>query len=121
MTKKKTSRVGLRHKNKNIFLKVRKCTPFDEFFGLMFTKRKSAEALLFDFAGRKGLSLHSFFVFFPFLALWLDDKNNILEFRVVKPFSSGISSKKLFAKIIEIPINGKYRKIIRKLVDKRKI
>ena len=121
MIKKKTLRVGLRYKGKKIFLNVRKCGYFEEAFGLMFKKKENVEALLFDFAGRKRLALHSFFVFFPFLVLWLDDKNKIMEMRIVKPFSFNIISKKTFSKIIEIPINGKYRKIIQKLVGKRKI
>ena len=114
-------RITLSYKNKIFSLNVRKCGYFDEAIGLMFQKRDNATALLFDFSGRKGLALHSFFVFFPFLAIWLDDKNKILEIRTVKPFSFNICPQKLFVKIIEIPINNKYKKIIQKVVGKRKV
>jgi len=120
MIKKKTLRVGLRYKGKKIFLNVRKCDYFGEAFGLMFQKKENASALLFDFSGRKRLALHSFFVFFPFLAIWLDDKNKILEFRIIKPFSFNVLSKKPFSKIVEVPINLKYQKIIEKLVGKER-
>jgi uncharacterized membrane protein (UPF0127 family) len=117
---KKTT-VGLSYKNRKVFLKVKKCGYLDEAFGLMFKKKEKAEALLFDFSGRKRLALHSFFVFFPFLAIWLDDKNKILYIKSVKPFSFDILPQKAFTKIIEVPISSKYRKIIKKLVGKRKI
>lgn len=119
MKEKINLRIGL--KNKNIFLEARKCNYLDEAFGLMFQKKTKARALLFDFTGRKGLVLHSLFVFFPFLAIWLDDKNRILELKIVKPFTFNVYSKKQFSKIVEIPINKKYSKIIKKLVGKRKI
>ena len=119
--KKRKIKVCLRHKGKNFFLKTKKCGWLDEIFGLMFQKREDADVLLFDFSGRKKPALHSFFVFFPFLAVWLDDKNKIVEIRVVNPFSFNVSSKKAFGKIVEVPINSKYSKIIQKLVGKRKI
>jgi len=114
-------RIGLKYKNKKFFLNVKRCGYFEEVFGLMFQRKENAEALLFDFSKRKRLALHSFFVFFPFLAIWLDDKNKIIDFRVVKPFSFNIFFKKYFVKIVEIPINHRYLKIIKKLVGSRKI
>ena len=120
MIKKKTLRVGLRYKGKKIFLNVRKCDYFGEAFGLMFQKKENASALLFDFSGRKRLALHSFFVFFPFLAIWLDDKNKILEIKTVRPFSLNILSEKTFSKVVEIPLNQKYKKITEKLVGKER-
>jgi uncharacterized membrane protein (UPF0127 family) len=113
-------RVGLKYKNKKIYLNVRKCNRFDEGFGLMFMGGEDAEALLFDFSDRKKLNITSLFVFFPFLAIWLDDKNKIVEIRKIKPFSFNISQKKNFSKIIEIPLNRKYRKIIEKFDDKER-
>ena len=119
MIKKKTLRVGLRYKGKKIFLNVRKCGYFGEAFGLMFQKKENVDVLLFDFSGRKRLALHSLFVFFSFLAVWLDDKNNVLEFKLVKPFSLNICPKLHFTKLLEIPINGANEKIIEFFVDKR--
>ena len=121
MTKKINLRLGLRYKNKNISLKAVRCGFWEEGFGLMFQTREKAEALLFNFTGRKRLALHSLFVFFPFLVVWLDDKNKILENRMVRPFSLRVLSKKSFSKIVEIPLNLKYKKIIKNIVGKRKI
>src|SRR3989304_5118999 len=113
-------KILLRHKNKKIFVNVRKCSYFGEAFGLMFQKKENVDVLLFDFSGRKRLALHSLFVFFSFLAVWLGDKNRIMEMRVVGPFSFNISSKKTFSKVVEIPFNKKYKKIIEKLVGKER-
>jgi uncharacterized membrane protein (UPF0127 family) len=81
----------------------------------MFQRKENAEALLFDFSGRKRLALHSLFVFFPFWAIWLVGKNGILKIKIIKPFSFNIISKKPFTKIVEIPISHKYLKTIKKL------
>lgn len=113
-------RVGLKYKSQRIFLNVRKCGYFGEAFGLSFKTKENARALLFDFSERKRLALHSLFVFFPFLALWLDDKNKIVEIRKINPFSFNIISKKPFCRIIEIPLNNKYSKIIEKLDGKER-
>jgi len=95
--------------NKKILVNTRKLSYFDYFRGLMF-KTKNSENLLFDFGGRWGI--HSFFVFFSFLALWLDEKNKVVEWKVVKPFSSFVRPKKKFAKLIEIPLNDKNREVL---------
>ncbi len=113
-------RVGLKHKGKIIYLNARKCGYFDEAIGLMFKKKENANALLFDFSGRKRLALHSLFVFFPFLAIWLDDKNEILDMKIIKPFFFNVLPKKTFSKVVEIPINFKYSKIVKKLVGKER-
>ncbi len=118
---KKSSGIGLAYKGKKIIINARKCSPIMEAVGLMFSRREKAEALLFDFSGRGEYMLHSFFVFFPFLAVWLDGKNRISEIMVVMPFSFGIKPKKRFSKIVEIPINRRYKEIIKKLVGKRKV
>lgn len=120
----KNSRIGLIYKKKKIFIRIKKCGIFGEAFGLMFRKKENAKALLFDFTGRGQYYLHSFFVFFDFLALWLDDKNKIVEKQIVKPFSFGIKPKKLFSRVIEIPINRNYKETIKKFAKsdgKRKV
>jgi len=95
--------------NKKFSLSVRRLSYPGYFIGLMF-KSINSENLLFDLPGKWGI--HSFFVFFPFLALWLDEKNNILEWRIVKPFSFFVKPKRKFAKLIEIPISSENKKII---------
>jgi len=106
-----------KHKNKKIELEVKKCNLFSMVRGLMFTRKDDAKALLlFNFNKPNNISIHSYFVFFPFVAIWLDNKNKIVDLRIVKPFKLGIYSKKSFTKIVEIPINKKYNRVIKLLV-----
>ncbi len=107
-------RVGLRYKNQTIFLNAKKCGYFGKIFGLMFRKKKNAEILLFDFGKKTRIPLHSFFVFFPFLAVWADDKNKVIEARIVRPFEFDVKPKKDFLSVVEIPISNNHRKTIKK-------
>jgi uncharacterized membrane protein (UPF0127 family) len=109
-------KITFRYKKKKINLAVEDCNILNKFVGLMFSRRENAKALLFNFKNPTKIRLHSFFVFFNFLVIWLDDKNNILEIKLAKPFQVSISSNKFFHKIIEIPVNNKYSKIIEFLV-----
>ena len=82
-------------------------------FGLMFKfNSERADNLLFEFKKGTGLAITSLFVFFPFLAVWLDEKNRVLEVRKVGPFRSSISARKKFRKLVEIPLNRKNLDII---------
>jgi uncharacterized membrane protein (UPF0127 family) len=96
---------------------VKKLPPFGKFIGLMFQNREKSQALLFE--DSKNTSIHSFFVFFNFLILWLNDKNEVLDYKVVKPFSIYEKSPTGFTKIIEIPINRRYHKIVTFIVGER--
>jgi len=91
---------------------IKKCNLFWMIKGLMFTKRNKAKALLlFNFKKPRKAKIHSFFVFFPFIAVWLNDKNEVIEFKIVKPWIPLILPNKKFSKMVEIPINKKYSKI----------
>jgi uncharacterized membrane protein (UPF0127 family) len=83
---------------------------FLKFRGLMFRGKNTAPNLLFKFNNPS--ALHSFFVFFDFLVIWLDDKNNVLDYRIIKPFHFYEFSKTNFSKIIEIPLNNKNKKLV---------
>ena len=108
--------IGLKHKNKKINLEVEKCNLFGMFRGLMFTRRENAQALLlFDFKKPLRMKIHSLFVFFPFVAVWLDDKNKVIELKAIKPWRFFVLPKKSFCKLVEIPVNEKYKGIIIKL------
>ena len=87
-----------------------------QFWGLMFSRREKSRALLFNHQG----AIHSFFVFYKFIILWLDDKNNVLEYQVVKPFQFHVNSKEKYSKFIEIPINRRYNSIVKLLVGYRR-
>jgi uncharacterized membrane protein (UPF0127 family) len=79
-----------------------------EGIGLMFHRRKNAKALLFGFRNPVRMPIHSFFVFFPFTAIWMDEKWRIIDVKVVKPFEFGVSPSEKFTRLLEIPSNERY-------------
>lgn len=105
---------------KQIDVNVKRAGFLGKFFGLMFRSKNSSN-LLFDFGESTRISLHSFFVFFDFLVLWLDDKNNVLDYQVCSPFMLRISTRKPFKKVIELPLNRNNYRITRFFVGKRNI
>ena len=103
--------------DKKIEISVKKFSGIGNFTsGLMFLSRKKAKALLFEFKKPERFSITSLFVFFPFIALWLDDKNNVIEMKIVKPFTWHIPSRKPYCRLLEIPFNDKYKDILEILV-----
>ena len=107
-------------RQKGIDISVKKVGFFGKLFGLMFRTQETGN-LLFTFRKNSSTSLHSFFVFFNFLVLWLDDKNNVVDMRMVSPFTFSVSTAKNFSKIVEIPSNFKNKEIIRFFDGKRKV
>ena len=102
--------------NEIIIEDIKRCGLFRRMIGLMFSRRERANALLFDFE-ENSVGIHSFFVFFPFLAIWIDKKNNVVDHKVIYPFTPFITSNKEFSKLIEVPLNKKYRKIFNNLKE----
>lgn len=96
---------------------VIKANPWLKFRGLMFRSKNNAPVLLFDM--RKQYSIHSFFVFFNFIALWLDNNNKVISWKIVKPFSPREKPNHNFSRIIEIPIYRRYNKVINFVVGER--
>ncbi len=111
--------IQLSYKNKKINLEVRNCKYFfQKIRGLMFRRRGNAPALLlFDLKNPHRFKIHSLFVFFPFVAVWLDDKNNILEIKRINSWKFCILPKKKFCKLVEIPCNKRYKGILPILVE----
>ncbi len=107
--------IGLKYKNRKIKLDVKKCNLFWMVKGLMFTRREKARALLlFDFKKSRKMKIHSFFC--PeFLAVWLDEENNIIEKKIVHSFNFLILPKRKFSRLVEIPCNSKYDDILKSL------
>ena len=91
---------------------VRKVSFSCKILGLMFRSRRNAEALLFDFKKPTAMAIHSFFVFFPFVAVWLNDKNEVIECQIVRPWIFHVKPKSEFTKLIELPFNKKYEGVI---------
>lgn len=107
-------------KGKNQTIPIKRVSLLGKFTGLMFRTRET-QNLLFEFHREMRIALHSWFVFFPFLVLWVNEKNEVLESRVIRPFSTVIDSSQPFRKIIEIPFSRRNKGIIRFFVGNKKI
>jgi len=106
-------KVGLEfNKNKKISLNVKKLNWLGKFIGLMFCRREKAKALLFDFKKPVKIAIHSWFVFFDFYAIWLDENEKIIQIKKIKPWTCFVRPNKKFVKLVEIPINLKYKNVI---------
>jgi len=108
--------IVIHYKGKKLRLKLKICGRIEKIIGLMFSKKERASALLFEFNKSVRLAIHSWFVFYPFLVIWLDDENQIIEKKIIKPFTVAVRPKEKFFRLIEIPINSTYEKIIKLLV-----
>jgi uncharacterized membrane protein (UPF0127 family) len=97
---------------------VKRLSEFEKGIGLMFHSRESCPAMLFEFSKPTRMRIHSLFVFFKFAGVWLDDKDKIIDKKIVKPFRLSISCKKPYYKLIEIPLNSEYKKEIEILFKK---
>ena len=116
---KKTKEVSFNYRSSDLKINAVVCSGIREGIGLMFKTREKAVALLFDFKKPVNLLVHSMFVFFPFIAVWLDEKNKVIDVKKIKPFTLGVRPKKSFNKFIEVPINDKYRNYIKLLFSRR--
>ena len=74
----------------------------DKLRGLMFRRRCNAEPLLFDFKKPVRHSIHSFFVFFKFKAIFLDENNNIIAETIIHPFEF-VKPNNYYHKLLEVP------------------
>ena len=110
-------RVVINYTGKKIKLDARKTGAFSKGLGLMFKSRET-ENLLFDFGRNVKYLFHSFFVFFPFLIIFLDENNKVIECRIAKPFQLCIKPKEKYRKVVELPFNSKNEKIIQLFMAK---
>ena len=109
----------IRYKTKIIEINtVKKLSNIGKITGLMFKSKKTAN-LLFEFKKDVRISIHSFFVFFPFLAIWLDKDNAFLEYKLVTSFTPSIIPKNKFRKLLEVPLNNKNMEIISLFVGRK--
>src|SRR3989344_5704952 len=109
-------RVSFDYKGRKFSFDAKKCGGARQGLGLMFRSRNT-NPLLFDFKKPTNMALTSLFVFFPFVAVWLDGKNNTLAVEKIWPFRLVIQSPKVFVRLLEIPINGKHHKKLASIVD----
>jgi len=103
-------KIAIKKRDKKIDLKVEKANKLK---GLMF--RRNNQAILFEFNKPTRQAIHSFFCK-PFLAVWLDKDEEILETKIIKTWKFSIKPRKKFSKLIEIPLSN--YKIVNFIVDK---
>lgn len=105
-------KIILNFDKKEISIKVHIIKGMEKYSGLMFAKKQRAKALLFEFDKPVKLAIHSFFVFFPFIAIWIDENDKLIEIKRVAPFSFYVRPKKKFKSFVEIPFNKRYNKVL---------
>ena len=113
-------RVNVFYKDRKIKISVKRVSNFGKYTGLMFSSSKK-QNLLFDFSRKSFVAIHSLFVFYPFLALWLNEKNSVIERAIIRPFTFLVTPKNRPSKLVEIPLNKKNSKIIEFFVGKGKV
>ncbi len=105
------------YRGRKIKLKVKICrTFFSKLMGLMFRRLKDCPNLLFVFNKKTREGIHSFYVFFKFIAIWFDN-NKIIDVKIVSPGNLYISPKNKFNKLLEIPLRND--KISKFLVERK--
>jgi uncharacterized membrane protein (UPF0127 family) len=108
------------YRGKTLTIKAKEVSWLGKFSGLMFRTRRTRN-LFFTFPSEDLAAIHSFFVFFPFLALWLDDKNRVIDHSVVRPFTLLVRPRHSSKRLLELPLNVENTKIIQFFVGKGKI
>lgn len=103
------------HKGKRFSVDAKKCNLIENGIGLMFSRREKAKILLFEFDKKRKIIIHSFFVFFPFAALWINEKNEVVDLKIVKPFVSYVSPSEKTNFLIEIPINKNNKNLVKNI------
>jgi len=103
------------NRGKSFFVNAKDCNLFWKGIGLMFSRRENAEILIFRFKKKTRIAIHSFFVFFPFVALWLNEENEVVDLKIVKPFTSCVLPTEKSFSLIEIPLNEKNENLMKKL------
>jgi len=99
---------------KKVSINVSKCSFLGKMIGLMFSRKENASVLLFDFKYPNRMGIHSYFVFFDFLAVWVDSKGKVIQVDYVKPWTIFLRPRKKYVKLIEIPINNKNKVLVTK-------
>lgn len=112
-------KIEVKFGNKKRKIELHKVSWLGKFSGLMFHSRNTRN-LLFSFGSDGKRAMHSMFVFFPYLSLWLDKNMKVMEWRAISPFSTIILPKKPFRNVIEIPFNDRNKKIIEFIVGRKR-
>ena len=109
-------KVFFNYKNRKVKIDAKPCS----FFSLgLILKTRNTIPCIFEFEKPTNFKISSLFVFFPFIAVWLDGKNKVIDIQKIEPFTISARSKKPFTRLIEIPINKKYNKLAKSLISRR--
>ncbi len=108
MMHRPTEKISFLYKDRRFSVSVKECSELEKATGLMFKSEENASPLLFSFEKPTRFWIHSLFVPFPFMAVWLDGKNKVVGIRRVEPYTLSVKPKKPFTKLIEIPVNRRY-------------
>jgi uncharacterized membrane protein (UPF0127 family) len=114
-------KIKLKSRGREFEIEVERCESFSsQGRGLMFRSRET-NALLFDFPDDAERSIHSLFVFFQFLAIWINKEGKIVGKKIVKPFRLHANPGKPFSRLIEIPFCEKYIETINYILGNENI
>ena len=100
-------KISFNYKGKKFNIAAKPCRFFSP--GLIFRTRNT-EPCLFEFKEPTRFKISSLFVFFPFIAVWLDGKDKVIEIKKIRPFTFSAGIKEPFYKIVEIPLSDNYKK-----------
>ena len=110
----KTEKVSFEVEGKKFCVRARRCGVLNS--GLMVRTAKTVPCV-FRFDKPSDFKITSMFVFFPFIAVWLDKLGEVIETRKVEPFTVAVSCKKKYHILLEIPVNKKYSSVITALMS----
>jgi len=107
--------VSIRTGKKILAQKVKICdTPFSRTLGLMFNRalpKSQGILLVANQQSKAQTSIHSFFVFFTFDALWIDEKKRVVDKKTITPFKALIRPKTAAKYVLELS-KGSTKKIL---------
>lgn len=83
-------------------IKIKEAKGINRYLGLMFKVKPCI--IYWNFKKPVTTNIHSMFCR-KFFAIWLDDKNNIIKIKLVKPFQFNIKPEKEYSRLIEIPLS----------------
>lgn len=109
-------KIVLTYKGQKVQIELKVVPKALHWLGLMFSFKNSAKPRVFEFKKETDVAIHSWFVFYPFVAIWFDSNGKIIEARRVKPFNSGIYPRQKFKKLVEIPVNSDYDEVCKLIV-----
>lgn len=81
---------------------IKEAKGMNKVLGLMF--KKNPKPIFFKMKKLSNLPIHSYFVKVTFLAIWLDENDDIIDIKLVKPRTDNIRPSKSFKTLIELPL-----------------